>query len=251
MTADSLKRNQSVIKALEILTIFREHGDLRVSEITSLSGLPKATALRLIYTLEEQGYLSKTEDGPKYRLGPRILELAGSFLQHWDVTRLTLDEMRLLRDQCGETVSLYIRDGTERVCAQRIESLQPIRRSIPIGIRFPLHAGASAKVLLAFLPQDEREALLRSLPFPPGFNLDAFRRDLWWCRELGYAMSREERELGVAAVSAPVFHGQGRLAAALAISGPAERLNEKRIESAVTLLKTAALRLSGVMMAGG
>lgn len=251
MVTGSVKRNQSVIKALEILSAFREHGDLRVVQIAFLTGLPKATALRLIYTLEEQGFLTKTEDGLRYHLGTRILELAGSFLQHWDVTRLALDEMRLLRDECGETVSLYVLDGAERVCAQRLESLQSIRRSVPIGARFPLHAGASAKVLLAFLPQDQGEALLASLPVPPGFNLSAFRRQLTRCREQGYATSREEREVGAAAVGAPVFYGQGRLAAALTVSGPANRLDADRMLAVVPNLKAAARRLSGLMVGGG
>src|SRR5690606_27275758 len=120
----------------------------------------------------------------------------------------------------GETISLYIRRGNERIRIQAVQSQQAIRRVAPIGARMPLYVGASSKVLLAFAEGSVREAILSSPDWPQAIDRTSFLRGLEDIRAAGYATSVEEREPGAAAVSAPIFTGGDRLAAALGVSGP-------------------------------
>lgn len=133
-------------------------------------------------------------------------------------------EMLLLRDRAQETVSLYVRDGLERVRVQRAEGPLTVRRVVGLGERLPLYLGASGKVLLAWASEPERSGLLDQI-LPQGFDRTALEAALETARADGWAVSLEEREGGVASVAAPVLDRAGRCVAALAISGPTNRFD--------------------------
>ncbi|TGU71893.1 MarR family transcriptional regulator, partial [Mesorhizobium sp. M00.F.Ca.ET.186.01.1.1] len=140
---------RSVERALDILLCFTDATDLGLSEISSRLSLHKSTVHRLLATLENKGFLIRDVQTEKYRLGFRIWELSANLTHNDDPATLLLPEMERLRDLVEETISLYVRDGNERIRIQAVQSRQPIRRVAPIGARMPLAVGASSKVLVA------------------------------------------------------------------------------------------------------
>lgn len=239
---------RAVERALDILLVFTEHTSLGMTEIAEKVGLHKSTVHRLLASLEGKGFLVRDAATEKYRLGFRVWELSAQLAgQTDDPGALLLPEMERLRDLVGETVSLYIREGGERIRIQSVQSRQEIRRVAPVGARLPLHVGASSKVLLAFEEERAREELMSGTAWPSAAERAAFLDRLEAIRSLGYATSVEEREPGAAAVAAPVFTGAGRLAAAIAVSGPSNRLDPGKMREIAPLVIEAARRMSKMM----
>lgn len=196
-----------------------------MTQISEKVNLYKSTVHRILAALEAKGFVRQEPVTGRYHLGVKALELASIYLTSGDVPAVAYPEMLALRDRAQETVSLYIRDGGERVRVQRAEGHLTVRRVVGLGERLPLYLGASGKVLLAWLSPAELLALLDQIA-PPGFDRPVLEASLAQARERGWAMSIEEREEGAASVAAPVFDRSGRCVAALAISGPVSRIAE-------------------------
>ncbi len=187
-----------------------------LSELCARTGLPRATAHRLAVGLEVHGLLHRGADG-RWRPGPTLAELA-----HRGVDPL-LDAaaavLPRLRDITGESVQLYRRDGTQRVCVAAAEPASGLRDTVPVGSRLPMTAGSGAKVLAAWADPTTQRALLPEATFTERALLDVRRR--------GWAQSVAEREAGVASVSAPVRDASGTVVAAVSVSGPVDRIGRR------------------------
>jgi IclR family transcriptional regulator, KDG regulon repressor len=241
---DSKMTVRAVERALDILLCFAgSPHDLSLTELSTRVGLHKSTVFRLLASLEVKGFVIRDPETEKYRIGLRIWELAAGFMQSDDPAIMLLPEMERLRDVLGETISLYLRDGRERVRIQAVQSNQAIRRVAPIGARLPLNVGASSKVLIAFSEPEIREALLRELDWEGTADRRAFELKLEEIRLKGYATSVEERETGAAAVAAPIWGRSGKLAVALGVSGPSNRLTAAEMERIAPLIMEAAERM--------
>lgn len=239
---------RAVERALDILLVFTEHDSLSLTEIAQNVGLHKSTVHRLLASLEHKGFLIRDAATEKYRLGYRVLELSAKLSEQFDDPgMLLLPEMERLRDLVGETVSLYVREGHERIRIQAVQSRQEIRRVAPVGARLPLYVGASGKVLLAFAEESVVQAILHSPDWPEAMEREVFLRGLEEVRRQGYATSIEERETGVAAVAVPIFASSGRLLAALGISGPSNRLDVQRMLQIAPQLIESARRMGKIM----
>jgi len=175
------------------------------------------------------------------------LELSAHLTRSDDPAVVLLGEMERLRDQLGETVSLYVRDRKDRVRIQAVQSEQAIRRVAPVGARLPLFVGASSKVLLAFAEPEVREALLSDPAWPASIDVEAYRKQLAEIAEAGYATSYEEREAGAAAISAPIFNRSGKLVAALSVSGPSNRLTPDVMRERAPAVVSAAKRMGALL----
>ncbi|WP_276356680.1 IclR family transcriptional regulator [Cohnella caldifontis] len=238
---------RAVERALDILICFTSKSEWGLSEIASEVGLHKSTVFRLMATLEDRGFVIRDEATEKYRLGLRILELSSNLSREGDPSVVLLPGMERLRDEIGETVSLYVRDGNERVRIQAVQSAQAIRRVAPVGARMPLSVGASSKVLLAFAEEPVRKEAMADPAWPASVDRAAYVRQLDEIRAAGYATSFEEREPGAAAVSAPIFNRAGKLAAALAVSGPSNRLTPDVMHRHAPAIMEAAQRMGKLL----
>lgn len=237
---DSKLTVRAVERALDILSVFTDEAELSLTEIAARTQLHKSTVHRLLASLEGKDFVARNAETEKYRLGFRIWELAANLSQTDDPATLLQPEMERLRDTLGETVSLYVRDGEERLRIQAVQSTQAIRRVAPIGARLPLNVGASSKVLIAFAESDVQHSVLEALEWSGAAEKTSFIRQMAEIRRQGYATSVEEREPGAAAVAAPIFNRSHKLVAALAVSGPSNRLTlEKMKEHAPVLIGTA------------
>lgn len=195
-----------------------------MTQIAEKVGLYKSNVHRILAALEAKGFIRHDESTGRYHLGLKALELASVYLTSGDVPAVAYPEMLLLRDRAQETVSLYVRDGFERVRVQRAEGPLAVRRVVGLGERLPLYLGASGKVLIGWAPPAERELILSTI-LPSDFDRTVFEAVLDEARTRGWAYSMEERESGVASVAAPVLDRMGRCVAALAISGPVNRFD--------------------------
>jgi DNA-binding IclR family transcriptional regulator len=158
--------------------------------LASASGLPRPTAHRLLVALETHRMVARDASG-SFRLGPRLLELAAVAGPELDLARLAGPVLASLHEATGESVQLYVRSGSRRLCIAAHDARTGLRDSVPVGALLPLEAGSGGKVLLAW-------AADRAGFGPPESELAQVRRR-------GWAASVAEREPGVASVSAPVF----------------------------------------------
>lgn len=218
-----------------------------MTEIAERTGLHKSTVHRMLSTLEAKGFVERDRASDRYRLGMRVWELSANLSQSDDPAVIWLPEMERLRDELGETVSIYVRDGKERIRIQAVQSNLAVRRVAPVGVRLPLFVGASGKVLIAYADPAEQEALMREADAAAVGDLERFREQLADIRRIGYATSMEEREQGAAAVSAPIFNHAGKLAGALSVSGPAGRLTMDIMRQCAPQIMESALRM-GTML---
>ena len=187
-----------------------------LAELCDRTGLPRATAHRLAAGLEVHRLLARDGDG-RWRLGPAVSELAAQANDPLLAASATV--LSRLRDISGESVQLYRRDGTWRICIAAVEPPAGLRDTVPVGARLPMTAGSGAKVLLAYSDDATRQAVLPTAKFSD--------RALAEVRRRGWAQSAAEREPGVASVSAPVRDARGTVIAAISVSGPIDRMGRR------------------------
>ncbi|GLX70201.1 IclR family transcriptional regulator [Paenibacillus glycanilyticus] len=233
---------RAVERALDILLCFTEGSNLAMSEIAEKVGLHKSTVHRMLATLEDRGFVERDPSSERYHLGMRMWELSAHLSRSDDQSVIWQPEMERLRDRLGETVSIYVRDGSERVRIQAVQSNQPVRRVAPVGARLPLYAGASSKVLIAYSDRFVQEQIFGDPAWLLAIDLDQYKQQLEEIAQQGYATSFEEREPGVAALAAPIFR-HGQVSAALSVSGPSSRLTMETMREYSSVLIESAKRM--------
>ncbi len=239
---------RSVERALDILSAFiGSEKTLSLTEIANKVDLHKSTVHRLLNSLEARGYIEKLAESERYRLGNKIIELSSHATRSSDLIQTAVPEMTHLRDELSETVSLYIRDQHDRIRLHAIEGTQSLRRIAIIGQRLPLYAGASSKILLAFLPEHEQDKIFKNPHWSPAIDIRKFRQTLEGIRKNQYATSFGEREPGVASIAAPVFFENGSIAAALSISGPVDRFSDKQIHRMADVVVASANHITTML----
>ncbi len=214
----------SLDKGLKLLGLFTpEQSVLSLTEVASLSGIPKPTAYRLLSTLEANGLVSRTADR-RYKLGLKLLELGNLVAEQLELRAVAIPHMQRLRDDLQLTVQLLVRDGIEAVYIEKVETTHPVRLYTRMGRRAFLHAGACPRALLAFLPQREMEEILRELPlksYTPitPATLEQLRATIAEERQKGYTVSLGELVEGTAAVAMPIRDFNGHVVASLSVAG--------------------------------
>jgi DNA-binding IclR family transcriptional regulator len=223
---------QSVDRALLVLEILATLGHAGVTEIAAELGVHKSTVSRLIAVLESRGYVEQATERGKYRLGFTISRLARASSGHLDLVKLSQDVCDMLAPEVGETTNLAILDEDRIV--NIVETIGPEQISLRtwVGQSCPAHATSSGKVLLAGLDaQDLRARLtatLESFTANTVVTLGDLEHELAGVRERGWACVVEELEVGLNAVSAPIYDADSNVVAALSVSGPAYRLRPDR-----------------------
>lgn len=239
-------------RTLDILLAFlREGREIGISELSRAVRLPKATVHRLVTVLVSRGFLARDPASARYRIGLTPFRLGTLFLSQTHISQVALPVIHELARQTGETVNLNVVIDRHRVCIEKVESSHDIRHAVELGRPMPLHAGASGKVLLAFLPEEEIRAVIdagmgrltgRTIVEPA-----RLWRSLAEIRRRGYAVTSDERVEGASAVSAPVRDGTGRVVAGLTISGPTYRFTPERVRRFTALVLDGGRRISAAL----
>ena len=240
---------QAVLRAVRLLKAFGPaQGQLTLGDLVRAVGLNKTTTYRLLTALEAEGLVRRGPGGDGYRLGPELLALGSRALGASDLRHAGRGELSALALQTRETASLEVLVGAHALILDEAMGSHLMGTTPSVGTRWPAHATATGKVLLAELGEDELRALLGdTLPaLTPRTVIDpvVLRRELGRIRERGFATNIEELELGYTAVAVAVRAQGGRVVAALSIGGPRLRLSPERLVEVAKLLPAPAARIS-------
>ncbi len=244
--------SQTLTRATAILDCFtQENTELGVREIARMVDLSSSATGRLLAAMKDLGILNQNPDTRAYSMGARVLTWAGVYNFTLAVRNPALPAMQELHQTTRESISLYILEGNERLCIERLESPQTVRIITRVGRRLPLYAGSAGKAMLAFLSPQQQEEYFRTtelVPLTPMTIIDGemLRCELKKVRELGYAVSYGEWIEDAAGVAAPILDQNGEVVAALSISGPIQRFNDEK----VILYSEEAKRITGQISRG-
>ncbi len=239
----------TVLKAVQILDSLASTPDQGVSEISRNLGLPKSSVFGILETLYSTGMLERTAEKGKYHLGAKLIELGYRAQVDLDLCRLARPFLQGLNAQFDETVHLTVLDRDEVLYLDCVESKRRLRTYSVIGIRAPLYCTSVGKAILAYQHDGEIQRIAREkglVPFtahtistePALFN------EVQKIRANGYAVDDMEHEDHLRCVGAPIHDAQGRVFAALSLSGPAERNTTERILEMAPFIMAAGNEIS-------
>jgi len=236
-------------KTLDILEeIKTADSGYRLADLARKVELPKATVYRILTTLEGRGYLDRAADG-SYRMAKKLFELQRSEPLEQLLHRAAGPVMERLVASSKETVNLGILDAGEVVVINTVESPQAVRMSSKIGNRRLPHSTALGKVLLAGMPDKEILRLIRMKGLPrlteqTLTTKTALMQEIARVRQQGWALDNQENELEGRCIGAPILDPDGKVVAALSISGPVFRMDLARAHSLVTELQKVCVEIS-------
>ncbi len=240
---------QSVQKAISILKAFSiQEPELGVNELSRRVGLHKSTVSRLLCTLEQAALVERNPVTEKFSLGVGLIPLAGLVISHADVRRAARAPLQWLADTTEETINLAVLDGEQVINVEQIPSSRLVKNIGWVGRRSPLHCTSTGKVLLAHMPEAKigRVLVPPLASFAPNTitNPAQLREELTKIRDDGFAVGREELEEGLNALAAPVRNHEGRVVAAVSVSGPSYRVSPDKFPMLSGLVKEAANRIA-------
>ncbi|MEW6266976.1 MAG: IclR family transcriptional regulator [Thermodesulfobacteriota bacterium] len=240
-------------KVFDILELFDERGkELTATEIHGALNLNKSTTFRILNMLEEGGYLEREPVSLKYRLGFKFYYLGSLVVGRTEIRNLAHPFMEELKEKCDETVHLVVLDHGEALYLDKLEGKKAIRVVSRIGWRLPAHCSGVGKVLLAFMPEETVDQIIKERGlkrFTQNTITDArtLKVELTRIRKQGYAVDNEEIEVGLKCVAAPVRGAKEEVLAALSISGPKERFRENDLRRLIPLVKNTTEMISEVL----
>lgn len=234
---------RAVDRALEILLAFTPTDfELSAAELLKRVNLSRPTLYRLLYTLEQNGFITSVGEPQKFRLGPSVAHLAHVWTSSLDIGAVAQPIMRDIWEKTGETVALFIPQGAYRTCIAELPSAQPLSFKRGVGYRERIARGASGRAILAYTATPQE--LLHEYIANQAIDEAKFVKELEATRKRGYAMSKDELIEGAAAVAVPFFRKDNEAAGSIGVFGPSVRLESKKIPGIVELLQAGARDLS-------
>jgi DNA-binding IclR family transcriptional regulator len=240
----AVERALAMLEAVALAT-----DGLSNAEISRKLNIPKSSASYILRTLEIQGYVARDAETGKYRVGLKILSLSRGALGGLDVRGVALPIMRHLTYQTGLTCHLAVLDGPEAVYIEKVEPEGFIRMDTWVGRRMRVHATSVGKAIVAYIPQEQLELILRKSGMEKRTpktiaTLPRLLKELEKVRTQGYAVDDEENNLGARCVGAPIFDERGSIAAALGLSGTTQQVSSNTMPRILEALKDAARHIS-------
>jgi DNA-binding IclR family transcriptional regulator len=240
---------RSVVRALDLLDSFdRDHPSWTLRALSQRCSLPKTTAIRLVATLEMRGLLWHRPDGA-IALGPGLLRWAGLAESAWQIEPRVTRVMQELCTETRETVNLYVRSGTTRVCIAQQPGPQSLREVVAVGDALPLWAGAAGRILLIGCDESLMKTVAGNSPDGLG-GLDRLKGLIRRAAGDGFAVTHGEREMGASGIAAPICGQNGQVSAALAVGGPTGRFKGDRATAMVAAVVKATDFLAGLVVVG-
>jgi len=238
----------AVSKAIELLFLVAQQGELGVTELARRSGNTKARAFRLLATLEEKGLVQRKMPLATYTLGYGALMLGTAAHGQLSLVNVAGQLLEQVGKECNESVLVRIRDGAETVCIAWWDAPHAIRIHSQLGDRRSLGAGASGKLLLAHAPPELREQVLLQARERYTFNTITERAELEAelarIVEQGISISVSERSAGTLAIAAPIRDAGGEVIASLSMTAPTTRVAADDIDRYRAILVDGAARFS-------
>ena len=234
--------------ALLLDTFDARHRELTLAELVRRSGLPRSTVHRVAERMITLGWLDKPRE--RYRVGTRLFELSGLVPVRHELREAVLPFLQDLFAAAKTTVQLGVLDGTSVLVVEKITGHRPMAMLSQVGGTIPVHCSGLGRAILAWSDQDTFERVVaagltrrtpRTLTSPI-----ALQRELAAIPDRGWAFDREEGNIGVSCVAAPIFGPGGEVLAALSVTGPSALVREDRIGPAVRLAAAGASRACSI-----
>jgi len=244
--------SKSLQKALRILLHMGINGpEMGVTQVASELGLNKTTVHRLLNAMEKYELIEKSPEGDRYRLGLKLHELGTKAVESRTLRSEAHRFLLELSRKSRETVSLAVPGPGGAVCLDRVDSPDTIITTrTAIGGRFPAHCSAVGKATLAYLPEEEIDAILamaggltRYTPFTLTRIADV-KENLRQIVLRGYSIDNQELERGISGVAAPVLAKDGVILAVVGIVGPTPRFRGKELAQKIALTKETTSKIS-------
>lgn len=235
-------RLSSVANAARVLKSFSASNlTWGVADLAAHLSLSTSSTHRILSTLADEGILDQDPATGRYRMGLTAFDMVAAMPKQRTLHEAVLVSMTELRARTGETVQVGVLDGREVVYVERLESPHTLRVFTELGRRAPAHRTGSGKAILAFLPARQRESLLDDWQLDAATeytitNIDDLREQIRVIRRIGYAENRQESELGVVSVAAPIRNETGSAVASLSLAGPSERMDPNRVRYAEAVM---------------
>jgi len=243
---------KSADRVIEILELLSEAGaGMRLADVREHLDLPTSSAHGLMKTLEQKGYVQLSRENKRYRLTPKVLELGNRFIGNIDLSEIARPIMEHIREVLNETVNIGVLESTDVVYFAKVESNKTLRLAayVQIGMKLPAHATALGKILLSDLDPAKIEKLYegQELQRLTENTITSFKRlnqELKQVRENGYAYDDQESTEGLRCLAVPIRNHENRVVAAMSVSVPAFRLDEKYAKKIVPLISQGAKEIS-------
>lgn len=243
MEKEGKKGLQTVHRTIRLLNCFTvDEPELTLTQICEKIQLPKSTTARIIETLIDTDMLQRNEHNFTYKLGYNLYLLGRVAEQSNDIVKLAVPIMKQLRDETGESVSLYKLFDDKRICIERFMSKQALSHNASVGTKLELDVGSAGKAMLAFQDVEYIEKIVE--------KQQSEERKMWLLSELKdirvkhVSKSFDERGAGVNAISAPIFNMSGDVMFALCLSGPSIRFTSDEMNKWETRVKKDADTIS-------
>jgi len=225
---------QSVERALELLEIISGEKEIGIRELSRQSGLSRSTVQRLVFTLLGMGYLTQNPSNQKYHLSFKLFQLGNRAIFQNDLRTVARPILEQLLLQVQETIVLGILDMGDVIYVDKLTFPQEIQLASTVGSRVPSHCTATGKAILAFLPKDERLAILHGKQLKAYTEytitgLTELQNELRDIRSRGYSVDKEERFPSVISVAAPIFDYTEKVVGAVGIPGFTYRITPERV----------------------
>jgi DNA-binding IclR family transcriptional regulator len=243
---------KTVDQSLKLLNYFsKEKPSWGARELAKETGMNHSTVYRILETLEANRFLVKDDATKKYTLGIRLWELGLRMYDSMKLPELIRPIMKQLMIDTGESVFLTGLDGDEALTLDAMEPDNKVKYSVSLGSRVPLYAGASYRAILAFMPPEKIDNILRGTlqAYTENTMTDPqqIRETLTEIREKGWAQSSGEYTRDVMAIAVPLFDANDHIVGSLTVSGPKYRFTENDITRHLPLLQQAKEDVSAVM----
>ena len=247
----------SVKKSLEVLQVFSDdQPEMSVTEISKILNSHKSSISRILMTLASEGFVEKNPVTNKYRLGLKLLELAGRVLNSHDLRDHAGPYMEELAQRLEEIIHLSVLDGREIVYIEKKGEGQALTVATKVGGRHPAHASAMGKVLLSGLSEKELADVLavgNLMRFTPNTitEIPKLMLELDQVRKQGFAIDDEESFAGIRCVAAPIYGRDEKIVAAISASVPTQRMGPQRLNDiGREVIETARLISERIKVSG-
>lgn len=241
----------TIPKVVRILRFIADRGTRwNIRDLSSALAIPRSTVHRILTMLASNDILAFDPKGKEYHWGPVMIRIAHSVYQNTEMRELALPILRKIVDQCNETaiLTLYDRSTHQIIFTDQVQCEQTILYNTRIGVKLPIHAGASGKAILAFLPEEEVEEIiaagLQRVTERTVVDPDCLRKQLAEIRRKGYAISYGERTLEAVGIACPIFDSNSRVIGSIIVTVPSYRFRPQMERHIRLLVKAGAERLS-------
>ena len=241
----------SLERGLDLIEILADGlPEKSLTELSKRAGFNLSTTHRILTALKSRGYVEQNPRSSTYKLTFKFFEIGNVIVRHLNLREEAVPVLTELAEKTGDSAYLIILDKDGALCLERIDGHHYVKvLFLQVGVRMPLHIGAGPRVLLAHLPEEEIDRVIKSKGLPAWTERSItepylLRKDLKKIREQGYALSFEDVTEGAAALGSPVRNWNGEVIAAISIGGVSSHFTEDKLHPLIKIVKDAAHELS-------